>query len=107
MALGLQQRADKLPYPTAHAPAVRQYKCAHGCCSAGNFGVVHEVRRQIRTPQVECVLGCVVPRLPVERRRYIVDVEGILTMTAPGIADIEEVVRAQDVPARAPAAGMA
>src|SRR5258707_14623267 len=107
MARFAQQRSDKLPDPTAHATAVCEYECCHVLCSASDFGVIHEVLRQVWTPKVQGVLRCMLPGVPVHRGGYVVDIEGILAVASPRVPHVEEKIRSENAPAPAPPPKMA
>src|SRR6266571_7723037 len=59
--------------------------------------------RGLRAPDVEGVFRRVVGRLPARVRRDVIDVAEVLGEAVPGIADVVEEVRADDVPAESPA----
>src|SRR5208337_5638876 len=69
--------------------------------------VVHEVLGWIGSPDVEGILRRVVGGFPVEVGRDKVDAGRIFAIAAPGIADIMEIVRSEDMPSKAPAPAVA
>src|SRR2546426_687196 len=69
----------------------------------GRLEVHSEGFRGLGAPNVEGVFRRVVGRLPVRIRRDVVDVAEVLGQAVPRIADVVQAVRADDVPAEAPA----
>src|SRR5262245_52332793 len=75
--------------------------------AAGLFEVPPEIGGHVGAPRVEGVGRRVVLGLPGHVGRDVVDVAEILGEAAPGIADVVEEIRTEDVAAEAPAVAVA
>src|SRR5687767_150369 len=104
--------ADKRRYPQNEVHLIKasihlRSSATPFCFLVGRFEIPAEISRHARPPGIEGIGRRVIPGLPVHVPGDVVDVAEVLRQAAPGVADVMEEIRSDDVAAEAPAVAVA